>query len=384
MGQTLDHALGRSRKCFAKQEVTFGTQILPVATDAFKTTKPIKFNAKIDRRNRMDNRNTRDYLERITGVTTVGWDCEAYVLPSGTAGTVPNIGKFLTNGFGKETIVGATSVTYATTNLQAMGSLTLTQNMNNVVQETAAGAWVESIGLKVSGKDEPKITLSGGAAKYALTGTTTSAGIVAGSATTMTFTDPAAMQLGSVFVVNTDAGTGYTVTIYNATTGAATFTPAAVTGWANLATITPAVPTETTVGSPLSFTLGSMTLDGVAIPVIDFDCSVKNNIKPIGIDEAFNTNATDYIPNDRDVKGSFNLRGKKDQILNWGKRWNLTTRALVLVLGSVAGKKLTINIPTAEIEFSPVNIPDVDEITMPFPFTALGNAGEDAMNWVFT
>lgn len=385
MGQSTDHALGRSRKTYVKAETTFGTQVKPAATDAFKTIKPVKFDVKLERADRSDSRNTRDVLERITRLKTVAWDFESYVLPSGTAGTAPGLDAFLKAGFGVSTNTPATSQAYTLNNVQAIGSLGITQHMNSVFQETAIGAWVEEISLKVSGKDEPKVAIKGGAKDYAHTGTSTSAGIVAAAATSFSVAagDGRNFSVGSVFAggADTNSGAGYLVTAVS--TDTITFTPGAAVGWASAAAIVPYVPTETTVGAPVSFTLGSMTVDSVAVPVIDFDVTLKNNMKVFN-DEAFNTTISDFIPGFREITGNFTIRGRKDEILNFGKRFSLSTRALSVVIGSVAGKKLTVSIPTAEIEFAAANIPDVDEIVLPFPFKAIGSSGEDSMTWTFT
>ena len=389
MGQSQDHALGRSRRAFAKAEASFGAQISLTATDALKTTKPFKFDAKVDRQNRVDNRATRDYLERITRLTTVKWDVESYLLPSGSAGTKPNIGTLLKIGLGTETVNGGVSVVYGLNNTQSMGSATISQYFNTpagIFMETGIGCWVDEVQLKVSGKDEPRLTITGGAKAYAQTGTTLTVGAGAPGTNTLTITagDAGTLMNGSVVAIgaDTNSGAGYLVTAGGGT-ASLTISPACSAGYAGGVAVTPFTPSETTVGSPVSFTLGSATLDGGAIPITDFELHIKNNNKLI-TDEAFNVGVSDYLPGNREVSGKFTIRARKDQIVNWGKRWALATHAIVVNVGTIAGKKLAVSVPTAELEFVAANIPVDDAALFDFPFTGLGSSGEDSTTWTFT
>lgn len=388
MGQTTDHALGRSRKNFVKAEATFATFVKPAATDAIKTLRPIKFDAKQERVDREDNRNTRDVLERITKGVSVSWDLEAYLLPSGSAGTAPDLGPLLKIALGSETVSGGVSVTYGLNNVQALGSVSLIEEMNTISYEAAAGAWVEEVGLKVSGKQEARLTFAGGAAKYGRTTYCTLASGVATAATSMTITsgEERAIQIGTVVKIGNDSNSsaGYEITAMNYSTRVATFTPGlAGAGESGGAAVTAFAPSETTAGSPTSPTLGSMTIDAVSVPVVEFEWNLKNGIKPID-DEAGQANVTDYIPGFREVSGTFTLRGRRDHLLHLGKRWSFSTRALIVAIGTAAGRILTVNVPTAEIEFAPTEGDPVEEIMMNFPWKALGSSGEDSTTLVFT
>lgn len=379
MGQTTDHALGRSIKGFMKTETTFGTFAKPAATNAFKL-KALQIDAKQERKDRDDNRTSRSVLERITGKKEVSYSLEAYVLPSGSLGVAPNLGPAFKAAFGTETVNASTSVVYSLSAGQALGSLSIVREMNAAVMEAAFGAWVESLTLKVQGGEPPMLSMEGGASDYAHTGTGTLGAILNAAATTATITaaDILNFQAGSVVAFGADNNTsaGYQVTVVNTATNVITFTPGAAVGAANGAAVTPFVPSETTVGSQIAGVLGSLTIDAVAVPITGFELSLKNNIKAIG-DEFGTALVTDYIPGQREVTGTINLRARKDQILHLGKRWGFATRDLAVTCGTVAGKKLIIDVNYAEIEFAPLEVPDVEEATIQLPFKALASAGED-------
>lgn len=390
MGQIQDHALGRGRKTFIKAEGTFGTPVAITTNNALKLSKPIEFVPDVAQLDRNDNRNTRDLLEQTTGLKTVKFKGESYLLPSGAAGTAPNIGPLLKNALGSETITGGVSVAYGLTNVQNMGSLSIFQQMNAVMGETAMGAFIEEITLKVSGKEEAKLSFSGMAQDYGMCGTGSITSNLVGGETSLTVAaaDRYGMAKGAVIQVigaatSNGGGNGHLVTAYDPTTGIATFSPAIAGAPGAASTFAPFLPVETTAGSPISPTLASATLDAVALPITAFDITVKNNHKPID-DEAGQATITDYIPGYRSVTGSFTLRGRKDMILHYGKRFSLATRNLSVVAGTIGGKKMTVAVPTLRVKFDAANIPDEDVVMLPFSFVGLGSTGEDSTSWTLT
>ena len=394
MGQSVDHAVGRARRVFAKSEAAFNTFVNPAATDAIKI-RDFSITAALERAKRIDNRSSRGVgTEQITRKKSFAWSLDAYALPSGVAGTAPDIGEVLKRAMGIETVTGGTKVDYTLNSVQAIGSLLLQDFMhdsastpNGVLMQAVWGAVVEALTIKVSGKEEASISAEGIAASGAHTVYGTSTATISAAATSFTYAaaDAGASQVGSVIKIGTDdnTGAGYTVTAVDAAGTGITFTPGLGVQQTGATPIRPFAPTETTAGSPLSATLGSVTAGGISLPIVEAELTMKNGMKPID-DEQGQDAPSDFIPGDREVTGSLKFRGRRDVLINWANRTRLGTRALVITCGNVAGNRLKINVPFAEIDVTQaLDTPARDEVMVPLPFTALESAGNDEFNLSF-
>lgn len=383
MGITTVHALGRNQKFFAAHEGTAGTFQKPAATDAMKVLMSV-MDPQIERAPRTDARSTRSLIERITGKGTISWSMTKYIMPSGTAGTPPDDHLLWYAALGGYTNSVSTSDTYSLSASQTLRTLSLTRHLNEVLQEAIWGAWVDSITINVSGGDQPKVTFEGGAMGHAGTGTSTLNGGMSGSTTMVVQTaDGRNFEKNSVVKIDDsdNSGAGFAVTV---DTARPSFTVEASVTESSGATVVPFVPSETVAGSPLSQVLGSITFDGTTVPITALDFTIANNHKPF-TDEAFQQFPNDIIPGFRDVTGNITLRARKDFILELGKRKAFATRDIVLILGSTAGAKCTVNVDRAEFNFAAADIPEAEEANIKLPFTALASSsGEDETNIVFT
>ena len=359
MGNAQDHALGRNRAFFLNTETTYGTFVKPAATDAAKVLA-CSFDFKQERRNRMDSRPIRAHYERITGRKEVSWSLESYLIPSGSGSTDPDLAPMIKAAMG-----ASSSQVFSLTSGQALDSLTLVQQMNNVVMEAVAGAWVETMTISMSGGDDPKISFDGGASTHIHTSATTADG--AGSSTVNLVVDDAdAIEVGSVLKIGSSAD-NVKVTAKNGTA----ITLESASSWSDGDAVIPYTPAETVAGSPSPGITGSITLAGNSgIEIIGFNVSLKNNIKGI-VDEAFASTATDFIPGFRDVTGSLQVRCAKDQAIELGKRKGFSARDLQIVSGSGTGNVCTIDMDQIEFEFAALNVPESEEVIIDLPFTAL-------------
>ena len=360
MGTAQDHALGRNRAFFCKAETTYGTFVKPAATDAAKVLS-CSFDFSQERRNRMDSRTVRSVSERITGRKAVSWSLESYLVPSGSGSTDPDLAPMIKAAMG-----ASSSQVFSLTSGQALDSLSLVQQMNNVVSEAVAGAWVETMTISMSGGDDPRISFDGGGSSHIHTSTTTANG--AGSSTTDLVVDDAdAIEVGSVIKIGTGSASNIKVTAKNGTA----ITLESASSWSDGDAVVPDTPSETTAGSPSPGITGSITLAGnTGIEIIGFDVSLKNNIKGI-VDEAFASTATDFIPGFRDVSGNLQVRCAKDQAIEIGKRKGFSARDLQIVSGSGTGKVVTIDMDQIEFGFAALNVPESEEVIIDLPFTAL-------------
>jgi hypothetical protein len=382
MGVATPHALGRDLKFFAKTESTYGTFVKPAATDAAKVLKT-SFEHKYNRSDRMDSRQTRSLLERITGRQEVTWSVESYLIPSGTAGTPPDIHPLIKNCFGGYTNSPATSDTYAPSNTDSdFGGISMCRHMNNIYMETIFGAWVEQMTLTASGSEEAKLSFEGGAKGFRPTGYSTTDGSYSTGTATVQTADAQSFGQYSVIAIgsNDNTSTGYEVASRSsAVLTLASGTPSGLTAEA----VYPFTPTETTAGSPLWGVNGSFTVSGVTVPITAFEFTIKNGIKPIN-DEHGTSSTSDFILGYREVTGSFGIRLRRDLLIQITNRGDFTTRDLAFVIGSTAGSICTVNVDYAELEFAGVEVPEADEAIITIPWRAKGSSGEDEINMVFT
>ena len=360
MGSTQDHALGRNRAFFCKAETTYGTFVKPAATDAAKVLS-CSFDFSQERRNRVDSRTVRSVSERITGRKTVSWSLESYLIPSGSGSTDPDLAPLFKAAMG-----ASSSQVFSLTSGQALDSLSLVQQMNNVVSEAVSGAYVETMTINMTGGDDPKVSFDGTASTHIHTSTTTAVGS-GSSSTSLTVADADAIEIGSVIKIGTGSADNIKVTDKSG----AVITLESASSWSGSDAVVPYTPSETTAGSPSPGITGSITLSGnTGIEIVGFDVTLKNNIKAIA-DEAFASTVTDFIPGYRDVTGNLQVRCAKDQALEIGKRKGFSARDLQIVSGSGTGNVITIDMDQIEFGFSSLSIPESEEVMIDLPFVAL-------------
>lgn len=418
------HALGREKFYFAKKETTFATVAVPAGTDAVRVLNS-QFSFTRIRDNRADARATRSLLERITGKREASWSVELYILPSGSLGVAPDAGPLFEAAMGIETVNAATSVVYSLSPTQNMPSLQLYEvmiarqgvalaNSNiGILSQLLVGAYVEKMTISLSGGEQPKVSFEGTASDYALTGVGTLTSSPAGAATFTINTDETVNFLPRDTIAgaaHNDSGltkVGSLVDIRNETTGALiagtdgkivtdvngdTITVSAVVTATTGNLLTPMVPASvTTTGNPVAGILGSLTLQDsespastITMPVTSFDVSVTNGTKAL-TDEAFQQAMTDFIPGYREVTGTLSFRARRDIIKMLAQRKQFNTKALVVTIGDTAGKKLTISVPRAELEFSDVSVPEADEALLTLPWRAISSSetAEDEISLTF-
>lgn len=391
MGVSQLHALGRNRKFYVNEETTYIDSenvatafVKPAGTDAAVVLNA-SFTPAQERKVRDDARASRSALEQITGKKSATWSVESYVLPSGTAGTAPDLGPLFKGAMGTETVSGGTRVTYSLNTNQDLGSFSLTQFFNETFMETLTGCYVNSMTISVAGGEEPKVTFEGESSGLYIPTTTSpsaaqltageSTATVDGSGTGTSFDVHAGegenFKPGSVISVATDTDLVVTAVSNDTITVDSSIT------FADDDEVKPFAPTETVAGSPIAGILGSLTLAGNSLPITSFEVTVANNNKGIA-DEAFVAGTSDYVPGFRDVTGSLSIRCRRDLAIEIGKRLDFGTQAIVVTCGDTAGKKLIVEIDDAEFEVAAVDTPQSDEVVVPMNFRALAtSAGED-------
>lgn len=393
MGVNAMHALGRRQRFYSALEATFGTFVKPVTGDALKVLSS-SFEFGQERRDRIDAKQTRSLLERITARKTCSWSMECYCIPSGTGATRPDTDQLLAAAIGKSTVSGSTVVYSLTDNQSGFDiagtiypSLTLVREASKTVMEALVGAMPESLKISFAGADEPRFAFEGFAKDHIHTGST---GVVSSRSTTSVTLGSGQgkdYQAGSVVffevaatgaVRASNSGAGYKV--LTVSTDTLTFTEdVQADGVVATDLCLPFVPTETTTGSPINGISGSLAITAPATSLIitGGEIMVKNSFKQFG-DEAFQASISDYIPGRRSVSGSLTVRGRRDQFVELGVRKNFTARDVQIILGTGSGTRFQIDMDAVEMGFSALEIPEADEATFTLPFVALGTgSGEN-------
>lgn len=389
LNPALAHALSREQRFFVQPEVTPGTFVRATSASAMKM---LKFSSGFEweRIERKDNRDSRSLYEQILGKQKIDWELEGYLIPSGTAGTAPDAQDLFQAVFGGEAVSGGISVTYSLNNTQSGRQTVSLTRWANVIMETLRGCNVNSMKITAKGSEPAIVSFKGSAYGLCLTGNSTLDGAMSSSATMVVeavdeYGFEGNATFGSIVQVgaNTNTGTGYMVT---ARTGASCTLETTLSA-SDGADVLPYAPSETVVGSPIGGILGSISVDGTSIPVTDFEIELENGDKLIN-DEIGQQTTTDIIPGNRVVKGSATVRLRRDMVRYFTARKNssFATRDLAIVIGSVAGSIVTVNVDRAEMTFAALDQPDGDSFIGQLPFKALASSStaSDEMTLVFT
>lgn len=385
MGALTDHALGRNLKFFAvKEDAAYpggrygeGTNQKAVAGANAAKVLATSFDFTVTRNDRMDSRTTRALLERVTGKQEISWSVESYLLPKGST-TAPDIDPLIEAAMGGAFGGGGTANTYKVSDTNALPTVRMARTANGVFREDLFGCYVEEMGISASGGDEPRITFSGGAFNYALTGTgaTHASTSVTSTSIPLVTGDGVNFMVGSCIDINGGSA------VVTAKTAADTLTVTSGT-YTNNEAVTPEDYTEDAGGIPVTGIAGSVTLAGVSLPITAFDVTVTNNIKALS-DEAFEKGTSDFIAGFRSVTGNISVRARKDFIKSLAQRYVQTTAtadptfsevAIVATMGGTASKKVVVTIAKAELNFAAIEVPESEEAVLSIPFTAYGTDG---------
>ena len=386
MGTSTDHALGRNLRFFSvKEDAAYpggrygtGDQKVLAGGDAAKVlSTSIEFT--VARNPRMDARASRAVLERITGKQEISWSCESYLLPK--SGAAPDIDPLIEAAMGGA--FGTPANGYSLSNVNALPTVRIARTADGVFREDLFGAWVEEMSISASGGEEPKISFSGGAFNYALTGTGTTEG--AGSDATALITESGQgvnFMIGSTLDITASGQSGKIVTEKSGDT-----LTVQTSNWSDAQAISPTTYTETTSDQPpVNGIGGSLSLGGVAsVPITGIEFTMTNGVKPFS-DQALVKGTEDFVAGYRACSGTVTVRARKDQIQRLSQRYVQLTAAgdpaftgqsadfeILVEFGNVASQVVDLNILNAELDFGAIDVPEAEEAILNIPFTALGD-----------
>ena len=322
----------------------------------------------------------RIYIGSVTGMTQIQNTVFTVTKTGDTTFTLDGINSSAYGTFSSTST--ATLLTYRGSDTNALPTLRMMRTTDGVLREDLFGAWVEEVSISASGGDEPRISFSGGAFNYALTGTGVTEGTGSGATSLVTESgDGVNFMVGSSITwVHSSSDVDKIVTAKS--TDTLTVQSAS---WADGVAISPTTYTETTAGNPINGIGGSLTLNSVSLPIMAFDVTLANGVKALS-DEALTKGTSDFVSGYRTVTGTITVRARKDMIKSFAQRYVQTTSTanpsftsipVVVTLGSRAGYNCTVRMDTVELDFGSIDIPEAEEAILNIPFTALGTNGGD-------
>ncbi len=326
--------------------------------------------------------NDQVYFENVTGMTELN-GTQGRVVSIATNAVTFDIDSQTFGTWGSGGSDHARLLSYRVSDVNDLPTVRMMRTANGVFREDLFGCWVEEFGISASGGDEPKITFSGGAFNYALTGTGNTHGSSSPSSTSV----PLVTGDGVNFMVGScvDINTGSAIVTAKAAADTLTVTSGS---YATGEAVTPETYTETTAGSPVNGIGGSLTLNGVTLPITAFDVTVTNGLKPLS-DEAFTKGTSDFIAGYRATSGNVSFRARKDFIKSLAQRYvqlgatanpSFASVPIVVTLGSATGLKVLVRIPTCELNFAGLSVPEAEEVVISVPFVALNTPAADGSN----
>jgi len=366
-------AQGFAREWFVKAQSTFDTIAAFAAGDAFLAEK-VDFQPFKNFEEIKEAAGTASLQGEIAENRGGKWNMKAYIRP-GAVGVAPDIGPFLKAGYGTETIVGGTSVTYVLDDNAPTG-IQLCEKTGDYLFQMASGAWVEQIEVEGQGNQAPMISASGGYARHVWVQGCT---IASGSGTSVILT---AVHAGNVsegaivkFGSEDNSGAGYTVTAVSADGVTLTVDPTLAGAVSNEDEVAPVLATGTTTGSPINGVQDSLTFDAIAMGPITSKYSIATGIH--GLDKESTADRANRLARGPRRVTTAHQVYYLDRTTGplAGMAWNGLERAIVHRMGpTTAAAKCTANVLKCKLGVTQISPPEAEETV----FSINGKAHQSA------
>lgn len=387
-------ALGRARAVLTVLDYTAGgSDTVTLVHDNGTTATTATLTAGVDFSAVTNNNTTATNIATAFNTHALGTAGSITASANGAVVTITSDNGSLTLSSGDVTAWAATRNEYALLDVQGLKSLTFARVAHNgnttapvaIAREDVTGAHVNELGFSGSGSEAPRMTFGAKGRRHIFTGTAELEGTITASATAVTVTGQGAnFEADSIIKVGTDDNTGAGFALTSVSTDTLTSTGASMDGADGVA-IVPFYLTPTTAGSPIAGTVGSCTIDGATYPIVSYEVAVTNNYLAIE-DEAFSERMTDAVPQYREVTGTITIRARADLIVEMGRRKLQGNRAIIITMGSTAGKRCVLSMPQVRFPPSGANAPLEGLADIPLAFRALDSAegAADALLVQFT
>jgi len=369
-----DGIVGFEEQVYVSKETAYGVFKAPVGTDAIRVISS-GLTASQERVNRKDKRSSRSISDRISRKKTAEFTLSMYILPSGTAGTPPDITQALEAAFGTYTNNAGTSDVY-TLNVDIDSSFTISRILSTDFSESFTGCIFDEIKMKFPGQEEASFEITGTAKEWIRTTGTTVDGATTTSLTFIVAADKH-LEIGSVVKIgsNDNTGVGFEITDYDADTLVCTIGATASFGDGDV--IVPFFPSATTAGQPLACFPGTISLGGVNMCVSDFEISIKNNLNPrldcFGAESSSGYSASSY----REVTFSGTVYTSATNMNMPQATEDFETMEIIVTAGDTAGHRAISSMPYAELDLVPYEVPEDGELTFTIKGVATAPAGHE-------
>jgi hypothetical protein len=394
MGAEKITSLGREEKLFVSEEASWATFVKPVSADAIDQNAPVALSYSQERAERLSKQpETRSLMtnDLVTRRKELSWSIPSDIIPSGTAGTPPDVHLLLQSAFGDYTNTPATSDEYSLDNSQQLPSVQITREISQLQMNVHQGSWVDEVVMSWSGAEEGNFLFSGGSKDEIHT--FRAQGTTAGGDNVIQLDLGAYddyFQVNSVVAIlkadgtlDSNAGVGYQVNDVNTTLHRLLLDAVVVAAYAGRP-IVPFTPAKTTVGTPVTGIVGTLTIGGAAYRVISASITLNNGTKALN-DEFGYDGVSDYLMGPRRITGTLQFRMYEDSVALYPDAKAFERAALVLTSGSLTagGSRVVLSCPN--IELTPFNIdaPESEEVVVDASFMALASVAENEMTLTF-
>ena len=371
---------GEEQVGYVVAESTFGTAVVPAATDAFRVTS-FDITPGFDRPEVPETTSTRSLQERVAGRRSCTWSITMINRPSGTAGTPPDYHLLLKHAFGTYANSSSTSDTY--TPLKDPSALSLSgYRLLEGVMEGFYGGVVTDVTFNWSGDDFATVTFNGEAKDMLWAGTSQTNGT--GSSATALIVDDGSYY--SKYGVIDIAGGGAAKQITAISSETLTI---ASSSWSNDVAVEPFLPAPTLAGSGLYGTDGTLSLDGGSSDISSLTGSVTMSTGISLNNRNFGTSSADAVtlPTGRRVTGSLSFlvedNGNFSAIR--GEASEGTPQDIVIDIGTTAGAVCQLDMSRCEFDSAPISGgAGLIEVTAGFTgLTSSATATEDEITLVY-
>jgi hypothetical protein len=380
-------AIAREQKIFVGKESTRGTAIAPATCSLIIAAGYGSINQQPSFTNSPEIQNSRDILDRFQDRTPPGdWSFPVLLRPSGTAGTAPMEDALMECLLGTKAVVALTSVAY--TPALVKPSFTLWMQKDHTVFG-ATGCTVGTAKAALAVKGAAQLDLSGKFMKMVYAGTDTTNATEPLNETAIVVTNAKKFSIGAYVefvesaVVKNNTGAGYKITNVVAGTNTLTITPGLEEEITTGSVIRGFLPTGTEVGAPVENRLGVAKIAGSSFNVTAMDVNVSDD--PQYLEDEITTSGytEDYAETLRNVSGSFSVYFRENDTQYFYDAINNVEKTLSMVVGTTAGKIITIYMGRTSLSVPQINEQD-PTIGLNVSYQALGTNGEDSISITYT
>lgn len=393
-----DYAYTRLERFWVSNEPTFNVGVPPAVTDAIivlpGATVPMIAPEYVPSEERNPTPGIRSTFQRKKKPSA--FTLPMYLRLAPAAGTEPSWGLMAAKGFGTQTIVPTTSVTYTPATAIEESTFSLHHWMGNEMRHLR-GCLINEITVALSGSTEGRITFAGFGGNESFAGVTTLAQPLTIGGTQAFLTDAKRFMAfgatnGDTILIRIEDEVLTLVAVVDYATGEVTVARGAQGSTAAThaagVTVGPNEPGPDTSPAELvsSCMLGTVTMGGVAMRVIDIEVTLANALEA-RLDEYGEAVLTGYRRNGaRRITGRFRAYGRQTiKALDSQLERNVESSLVIVADGktSASDAKATLTMTRAKLD-SVTPAGDGPEFVKTYNYSALETNGNDELTLAVT